>query len=134
MSQILLNSIKTPDGTIISSGHRHDYVTHLDSNGETYIVDGGFDYLKRSQNTVPYEDFSVDEYTPIEIARTRVRRWNTFDEEYVFMCDINDSWLDNIIKFYESDREVSEMGEHILNLYIKEKVYRRESRIEDILS
>ena len=54
--QIVLNSIMTPDGTVLISHHRHDYVTHLDKNGELYLVDGGTDYLKRFVNFEPFKD------------------------------------------------------------------------------
>lgn len=45
---IVYNAIQTPDGTIIESRHRHDYQTHTDVNGKTYMVDGGMEYLRRS--------------------------------------------------------------------------------------
>ena len=38
MSGILRNALKTPDGTVITSRHRHDYVTHTDTNGKEYIL------------------------------------------------------------------------------------------------
>lgn len=57
--RILLNRIRTPDKTVLTSFHRHDYVTHLDKNGEEYMVDGGSSYLRRSLNTIPYEDLTV---------------------------------------------------------------------------
>lgn len=48
--QIIVNQIMTPDGTIITSRHRHDYVTHIDKNGLVYSVDGGLDYLRRTSH------------------------------------------------------------------------------------
>lgn len=51
--QIIVNQIMTPDGTIIKSQHRHDYVTHLDKNGLVYSVDGGLDYLRRTFHSTP---------------------------------------------------------------------------------
>ena len=50
MSLILKNSIRTPDGTVLESWHRHDFVSHTDANGKNYFVDGGRDYLRRSAN------------------------------------------------------------------------------------
>jgi len=59
-SQLLSNSIRTPDGTVISSHSRHDYVTHTDANGLTYMVDGGTAYLRRTvHKDAPYEELSV---------------------------------------------------------------------------
>ena len=48
-SQLIYNAIRTPDGTIIVSRNRHDYVTHEDTvSGKHYMVDGGNDYERRS--------------------------------------------------------------------------------------
>ena len=32
--EILNSRLRTPDGTILESIHRHDYVTHTDANGK----------------------------------------------------------------------------------------------------
>ena len=47
---LIRNAIQTPDGTVIESRSRHDYVTHQDANGKEYMVDGGLDYVRRSAN------------------------------------------------------------------------------------
>ena len=50
MREILSNRMRTPDGTVLHSAHRHDYVTHTDANGKEYMLDGGWDYVRRSVN------------------------------------------------------------------------------------
>lgn len=55
---IIYNAIRTPDGTLLESRHRHDYVTYLDKNGKQYMVDGGHDYLRRNSHS-DYEELTV---------------------------------------------------------------------------
>lgn len=43
--EIIYNALKTPDGTLIESRHRHDCQFHLDENGKEYMIDGGLDYV-----------------------------------------------------------------------------------------
>lgn len=57
-AKLLVNRIKTPDGTILTSRHRHDYVEHLDKNGKYYAVDGGTEYPRRVGNH-DFEDVSL---------------------------------------------------------------------------
>tara|TARA_R110002072_G_scaffold302550_1_gene486271 strand:- start:2108 stop:2356 length:249 start_codon:yes stop_codon:yes gene_type:complete len=45
--QIILNSIRTPDGTVLVSAHEHDFVRHIDANGLKYAIDGGNEILRR---------------------------------------------------------------------------------------
>ncbi len=62
---IIRNAILTPDGTVIESKYRHDYVTHVDANGFTYMVDGGKDYLRRTDHMdAPYVELSVHSDSP----------------------------------------------------------------------
>jgi hypothetical protein len=60
MEKLVSNRIRTPDGTILESMHRHDYVCYTDANGKEYMVDGGLDYLRRNvHEDAPYEELSL---------------------------------------------------------------------------
>ena len=48
--QIIHSQLTTPDGTILISRHHHDYVSHTDSNGSYYFLDGGNNYIRCSGN------------------------------------------------------------------------------------
>lgn len=71
MDQLVRNSIMTPDGTVLVSYHRHDYVSHLDKNGETYFIDGGNSYQRSSVNHIPFKSLNVfvtDDFTLVRAA------------------------------------------------------------------
>ena len=75
--KIVANRIRTPDGTILESKHRHDYVTYTDANGKEYMVDGGTDYLRRIvHDDAPYEELSVYADAPHAVIR-EVFKWGT---------------------------------------------------------
>ena len=77
MRKLIKNSIRTPDGTVLTSRHRHDYQSHLDKNKELYVNDGGIDYTKRSVNIIPYEDLSL--YSDDSFVKLREGiEWGTF--------------------------------------------------------
>ena len=40
MSRLIYNAIRTPDGTVLESRHKHDYQEYQDANGLEYMVDG----------------------------------------------------------------------------------------------
>ena len=72
MRKLIKNSIRTPDGTILTSRNVHDYQYHKDKNGEIYMNDGGVEYLRRSVNVIPYEDLSLYSDDPFEILRENI--------------------------------------------------------------
>jgi hypothetical protein len=76
--KIVLNRIRTPDGTILTSHTRHDYQTYTDKNGHEYMVDGGNDYLRRSYpDAAPPEELSVHSDAPFEVLR-KSYHWGTY--------------------------------------------------------
>lgn len=66
--KIVYNGMLTPDGTLLESLHRHDYVSHLDANGKLYVLDGGTDYIRCSQNGDEQFITIYDDY-PFETVR-----------------------------------------------------------------
>jgi hypothetical protein len=80
MRKLIKNSIKCPDGVILTSRHRHDYQSHKDKNGEIYICDGGIDYIKRSVNKIPYTDLSLYSTDSFEKLRGGME-WGTFGKD-----------------------------------------------------
>lgn len=76
--RIIVNRIKTPDGTILESCHVHDYRTYIDANGKEYMVDGGREYLRRTvYEDAPYSELSIYEDEPFEMIRL-VLTWGTY--------------------------------------------------------
>jgi hypothetical protein len=126
MKQLIYNAIRTPDGTILESRHRHDYVTHTDKNGDYYSTDGGTDYLHRTVNDVPAEDLSLYDDSPHEVIReylSRGGRGKNMDEplKYVLLKDIDNDWLDAIILYEETNRPFNKY----LGFYKRERLYRK---------
>lgn len=77
MEKLVANKIRTPDGTILESMHRHDYVTYIDANGKEYMVDGGLDYTRRNiHDDAPYVELSVYATDSHEIIRESFK-WGT---------------------------------------------------------
>lgn len=98
------NAIKTPDGTIIESHHRHDFVSHTDKNGHGYFVDGGLDYARRG-GPRDYEDLTVFEDADFLIIRNAFS-WGSYgkngDQELKWIL-LKDLETDHINKILELD-------------------------------
>ena len=124
---IVRNAIMTPDGTFLRSFHVHDYVTHKDTiTGEEYMVDGGTQYLRRSVNIVPAEDFTVtmnDKFTLIRCAFV----WKSYGKNgeyphgiYIALCDMQADHIEAIL-----DTQVHIRGTYVEELMIAELQYRK---------
>jgi hypothetical protein len=79
ISEILINKMRTPDGTILESKHRHDYVTHMDANGKEYMLDGGLEYVRHSAHGDEFllTLMSNDDH---ELVRL-VLKWGTYGKQ-----------------------------------------------------
>lgn len=104
MSKCVYSAIKTPDGTILESLHRHDYRTHIDAvSGEEYMIDGGLDYMRGNINQVRPEYLSVC----IEDGHDAVRnaaRWGTYGKNgdeplhYVLLKDMETDHIKAVLE------------------------------------
>lgn len=102
--QMVYSAMRTPDGTLLESRHRHDYVTHTDAKtGETYMLDGGCAYRRMSDPTqdCEYIVFYVDD--PIEQIREYFT-WGTYGKNgdeplyYKKLKDMTNEHVSAIIK------------------------------------
>lgn len=122
--KILCNRIKTPDGTILESMNRHDYVTYIDANGKEYMVDGGLDYLRRNvHDDAPYTELSVVSTDEHSVIRESFK-WGTYGIDgkqplkYVILKDMSWDHIDAILKTQ------THLRDHIRQLFVNELDYR----------
>lgn len=129
---IIRNAIICPDGTYLRSYHRHDYKSHKDAlTGETYVVDGGNDYLRRSVNTVPVLDLTAYLDDPFEVVREAFV-WKSYgknlehlpDGIYVALQDMPDEHICSILA---TQKHI--VGTFVEKLFKDELQYRLEHNI-----
>lgn len=124
--RIVLNRIKTPDGTILTSYHVHDYKIYFDSNGQVYMVDGGTFYLRRNiYINYPYEELSVYEDAPFEVIRESLH-WGSRGKSgkddliWVRLCDMESDHIRSCIVY------IKKLDDMYKSFFIQELKYRGE--------
>ena len=116
-NKILLNRIKTPDGTILTSYNRHDYNTYKDTiTKEVLMVDGGTDYLRRHVGT--YEELSVYD-DGSHLTRRSAVHWGTRGKDGrqpLVYKPIKDLDFDHIEAILKTQHQLSDFYKEILIL------------------
>jgi hypothetical protein len=128
---LLVNSIKTPDGTILTSRHRHDYVCHEDIvTGTRYCIDGGDSYsrLVPGGSFVDLSVYSDDPFEKIREGLERGSRGKDFDQpfKWVKLKDMSDAWLGELILWIEDNQPNNKYKKY----YLQEIEYRKEHNIK----
>jgi hypothetical protein len=128
--RILLNRIKTPDGTILTSYNRHNYVEYKDTlTKEVLMVDGGTDYLRRNIGT--YEELSVYD-DGSHITRRSAVHWGTRGKDgkqplvYKLLKDLDSDHIEAILK---TQHQISEFYREIFKEELK---YRFDEQAEKL--
>lgn len=96
---LVASMMKTPDGTVLHSKHRHDLVSHLDENGRIYGLDGGAEYQRVIGAYNDLEDVSIYSDAPHEIIReylTWGSNTNT-GKDYKKLKDLSDKHIQAIL-------------------------------------
>lgn len=127
--KLLANRIITPDGTMLQSKHRHDYVTYIDANGKEYMVDGGLEYQRCNiHDDAPYTEASVYDIDPHEVIRDAFH-WGTRGKdgrqpvEFKPISSLSNLHIHNIIMTQ------THVPEHIAKVFTDEEFYRRDKGI-----
>jgi hypothetical protein len=124
MEKLVSNRIRTPDGTILESRHRHDYVTYIDANGKEYMVDGGLDYLRRNiHDDAPYEELSLYCNSDHEAIR-EVFRWGTRGidgKQPLTWLVLKDMTTDHVEAIIETQ---THLRDHIRQVFVNELNFR----------
>lgn len=126
---IVYSAIKTPDGTILESKHVHDYQSYIDKNQETYILDGGMEYIRRSVNKEEAEDLSLYSDAPHEQIREVVSRGSRGKDGkqplmYILLKDIDEEYLQAIIDYEELNRPQNKY----IPIYLAEQKFRKNEK------
>jgi hypothetical protein len=129
-SRILLNRIQTPDGTILTSYNRHNYVEYKDTlTKEVLMVDGGTDYLRRNVGT--YEELSVYD-DGSHITRRSAVHWGTRGKDgkqplvYKLLKDLDSDHIEAILK---TQHQISDFYKEV---FMEELKYRFDERAEKL--
>jgi hypothetical protein len=129
-TRLLLNRIKTPDGTILTSYNRHDYLTHKDTiTKEVLMVDGGNDYIRRHVGT--YEELSVYD-DGSHITRRSALHWGTRGRDgkqplvYKPIKDLDSDHIEAILKTQ------TQLSEFYKEVFKEELKYRFDEKAEKL--
>lgn len=118
--ELLVNAMQTPDGTVLTSVHCHNFVSHVDNNGETYINDGGTEYIRRSVNKEPAIDKCLYTDSPFEEIRESLIRVTTNGEQ-IPLKDMSIEHLYNCIIYNAKENDTIDKFKW---QYIRELAYR----------
>jgi hypothetical protein len=127
--KMLANRIITPDGTMLQSFSRHNFVKYTDDNGKEYAVDGGLDYQRTFwHEDAPHTDACVYNTDPHELIR-QAFCWGSYgkDGKQPIQWKPVETMTDEHIKaILETQHHISD---HIRGVFEKEQEFRHDHNI-----
>jgi len=128
-SKLLVNALRTPDGTRLESRHQHDYKSYVDvETGCIYFADGGLAYARGTYTADGVEDLRVYNTDDIGLIREHFS-WGTFGKNM-------DKGLHEILLKVMSNEHVIAILEtqtllpaHVYTMFVRELEYRNTNDI-----
>lgn len=116
---LIANRWKTPEGEILQSKHRHDFV-----QSGNYFVDGGLDYIRL---TPGLEDLCVYSDSPHEDKRESFK-WGTYGKDGkqdLQWITLKDMTTDHVLAIIET--QVKYISPHVLEMFKDEVKFREKN-------
>ena len=109
--ELLHNSIKCPDGTVLVSRFHHNFVSHVQEDGREYAVDGGLSYSRILHSDNEYENLCVYDTDPHDLIRNKFEWTRNYDAdmnllpkpERLALKDITDDHLKALVDYTVTD-------------------------------
>lgn len=124
--QLVANKWQAPDGTILWSKHRHDFVSHVDTtNGKFYAIDGGNDYYRCLGDFNDLKDLCVYTTDSHEVIRNNFL-WKTYGKDgkqpgkYIALKDMQTEHIQAIL---ETQWHIK--GTYVQDIFINEIEFRK---------
>jgi hypothetical protein len=126
---IVANLMLCPDGTVIQSKHRHDFVEYTDKEGNYFMIDGGLSYQRYSNESGKGTPIIVKSDDDITLIREWMYWGKNYDEnknllpetEWVKLKDIDDNHLNALIVYWKERIDKYEMAYKFLDVFEREK-------------
>lgn len=121
---IVYRALITPDGTILHSRHRHDFVGHDDKNGKFYAIDGGLDYCRLTAMDANCRIVEIHDHENWEIVRQFAYRYNAPLNKVTHLAKMSDEYLQKAIQYAQDNEQITS-----LMLLIREEKFREKWKI-----
>jgi len=101
MRKLVYNALQLPNGEVIQSRHRYDFVWSTD---RTVAIDGGLEYQRLVGDFNTCTDISLYSDDPIELTREKVT-WGTYGKDgkgpltWVLVKDMDTEHLKAVIEY-----------------------------------
>ena len=128
-AELLVNALRTPDGTYLESRHQHDYKSYLDTKtGCVYFVDGGLDYARGTYSAEGVEDLRIYDLDDIELIREHFTwgirgKCNSKPLEYKLLKTMSNEHINAILKTQ------THIPTYMFNMFTNEVGYREGNNI-----